>query len=505
MKRRTMKIKTVFLKKLNTLAIAFAASVGLLKSETITVSDSDIDGDVKWTSDNEYVLSGFLYVEDGESLTIEAGTVVRGMPGTGANASALIVARGGKIYAQGTAEKPIIFTALSDDLSDATDLGQADKGLWGGLIVLGKSTLNSPSANAVDGVITDNIEGIPVTEPRGQFGGSDEGDDSGVIRYVSIRHGGSVIGADNEINGLTLGAVGSGTTIEYVEVFANKDDGIEFFGGTVNTRYMVAAFCGDDSFDWDQGYRGKGQFWFVVQEDGNDNGLEADGDVDDFTKSPLTLGQIYNATFIGGGSNRALRLRENTGAQFTNSIFADYGKGVKIDDNASGRITDGGINLQDNIVVNVGTVNEKNADSFSFGTEAGIATGKVAGAKTLDPRPSAAGATSATAAPADDFYQQAAYKGAFGQYGTLWTDGWTQLDAAGYTSDAVKEAPAEDIYVTIGMVDGNIMITWDGHNSVKLQTSSDLTNWQTIEETKGKSEFIMPLGNSHEFIRAIRD
>ena len=149
------------------------------------------------------------------------------------------MARGGKIYAQGTAEKPIIFTALSDDLSDATDLGQADKGLWGGLIVLGKSTLNSPSANAVDGVITDNIEGIPVTEPRGQFGGSDEGDDSGVIRYVSIRHGGSVIGADNKINGLTLGAVGPGTTIEYVEVFANKDDGIEFFGGTVNTRYMV--------------------------------------------------------------------------------------------------------------------------------------------------------------------------------------------------------------------------------------------------------------------------
>ncbi|OUV37687.1 MAG: hypothetical protein CBC62_07645, partial [Opitutia bacterium TMED102] len=102
-----MKIKTVFLKKLNALAIAFAASVGLLKAETITVSDSDIDGDVKWTSDNEYVLSGFLYVEDGESLTIEAGTVVRGMPGTGANASALVVARGGKIYAQGTAEKPI--------------------------------------------------------------------------------------------------------------------------------------------------------------------------------------------------------------------------------------------------------------------------------------------------------------------------------------------------------------------------------------------------------------
>ena len=171
----------------------------------VYVTDADIKGDVKWTANNEYILTGFVFVEDGESLTIEAGTVVRGMPGQGAGASALVVARGGKIYAQGTAEKPIIFTALSDDLSDATDLGQADKGLWGGLIVLGKSTLNSPSANVVDGVITDNIEGIPVTEPRGQFGGNDEGDDSGVIRYVSIRHGGSVIGADNEINGLTLG------------------------------------------------------------------------------------------------------------------------------------------------------------------------------------------------------------------------------------------------------------------------------------------------------------
>ena len=134
----------------------------------------------------------------------------------------------------------------------------------------------------------DNIEGIDINEPRGAFGGSDEADSSGVLRYVSIRHGGTLIGADNEINGLTLGAVGSGTTVEFVEVFANLDDGIEFFGGTVNTRYLVVAYCGDDSFDYDQGFRGKGQYWFTIQDADSGDGGEHDGDIDDDTRTPLS-------------------------------------------------------------------------------------------------------------------------------------------------------------------------------------------------------------------------
>ena len=234
------------------------------KSEEIFVTDADIKNHTKWTADNVYMLAGFVYVEKGEALTIEAGTVIKGMPGQGDGASALIVAQGGKIYANGTRNNPIIFTALSDDLTDSADLGPSDKGLWGGLIILGKARLNSPSAVEQNGFIVDNIEGIPVTDIRGEFGGDDDNDNSGVIRYVSIRHGGSVIGADNEINGLTLGGVGRGTTVEYVEVFANKDDGIEFFGGTVNTSNMVSAFCGDDAFDWDQGYRGNNKYWFCL-------------------------------------------------------------------------------------------------------------------------------------------------------------------------------------------------------------------------------------------------
>ncbi|MEZ4799223.1 MAG: hypothetical protein R2809_05460 [Flavobacteriales bacterium] len=142
---------------------------------------------------------------------------------------------------------------------------------------MGSATLNSTPGET-------QIEGIPETEPRGIYGGSNDTDDSGILRYVSIRHGGTDIGAGNEINGLTLGGVGSGTVIEHIEVFANADDGMEFFGGTARVKWATVAFCGDDSFDYDEGWRGYGQFWFTVQDpadlSGGDRGGEHDGGTD---------------------------------------------------------------------------------------------------------------------------------------------------------------------------------------------------------------------------------
>ena len=322
----------------------FAAAIALLPAAawtaTIDVTDADIPAgaNVEWTADNEYVLNGLVFVGEGSSLTIQPGTVVKGKPGQGENASALVVARGGKIFAAGTADKPIIFTAEADDVSNPNDLPLDARGLWGGVIILGRASLNSQPGETP-------IEGIPTTEPRGIYGGDDDGDNSGVFRYASIRHGGTDIGAGNEINGLTMGGVGSGTVIEYVEVYNNQDDGFEWFGGTVNTKYLVSAFNGDDAFDYDEGFRGKGQFWFAIQgdESGNRAG-EHDGGTTPEDGTPYAIPVIYNATYIGSGAfstngdnDVVLKIRDNAGGQYHNSIFTDFaGEGVDIEDLESG-------------------------------------------------------------------------------------------------------------------------------------------------------------------------
>ena len=150
--------------------------------EKVVMDDGSGTGTVTWTKDNEYLLEGFVFVNDGQTLTIEAGTVVRFKSGQGENASALIVSRGGKIIASGSANEPIIFTSEDDDLNESVDI--SERGLWGGLIILGNAPLNIEGGEA-------SIEGIPIAEPRGIYGGIDERDNSGVLRYVSIQHGGT--------------------------------------------------------------------------------------------------------------------------------------------------------------------------------------------------------------------------------------------------------------------------------------------------------------------------
>ncbi|RMH38687.1 MAG: T9SS C-terminal target domain-containing protein, partial [Gammaproteobacteria bacterium] len=310
--------------------------------------------------DNVYHLNGRVFVEEGAVLHIEAGTVIKGMPGSGEDASALIVARGGKIYAEGTAQRPIIFTAESDDVNNPADISYDTKGLWGGVIILGKAKINRPEGEF-------NIEGIPSTEPRGVYGGTDDDDNSGVFRYVSIRHGGAEIGEGNEINGLTLGGVGRGTTIDHVEVFANKDDGFEFFGGTVNVKNLIVAFCGDDGIDLDEGYRGKMQYVFVIQHPdfGNRCGEHDGAPKSAITTEPKAYAQIYNATYLGSGmtssnpdQDELFKLRENWGGIYANSIFGDYnGYGVDVSDkyspdDAKDRLLAGEIQFKNNIWFN---------------------------------------------------------------------------------------------------------------------------------------------------------
>ena len=194
--------------------------------------------------------------------------------------SALIITRGAKINAEGTRDEPIIFTAELDDLSTTTDLTATTNLLWGGVIILGRAPIGENINNPAENYPTDIVEGIPSDEIRIRYGGTDAMDDSGILRYVSIRHGGSILGGDNEINGLTLGGVGAGTTIDYVEVFANKDDGFEFFGGTVNATHIVSAFVGDEAFDFDESWNGHVQFAFAIQQDADpeigDHAIEYD-------------------------------------------------------------------------------------------------------------------------------------------------------------------------------------------------------------------------------------
>ncbi|MCD4683460.1 MAG: hypothetical protein K8R86_09280, partial [Bacteroidales bacterium] len=215
--------------------------------EYTIVDDGNGTGTTTWKSGKTYFLEGFVFVNAGQTLTIEPGCVIKGKAGQGENASALIVSRDGKIMAEGTADNPIIFTAEADDLNGSVSI--TDRGLWGGLIVLGNAKLNSAPGES-------QIEGIPTSEPRGRYGGDNDADNSGILKYVSIRHGGTDIGEGNEINGLTLGGVGSGTIIDYVEVIANKDDGVEFFGGNPQLKHILVAYVGDDSFDYDEGFRG---------------------------------------------------------------------------------------------------------------------------------------------------------------------------------------------------------------------------------------------------------
>ena len=211
-------------------------------SNIVTVTDNT--GTVTWTNDKVYLLDGFVFVNSGQTLTIEPGTVVKGKPGTGANASALIVAKGGMINACGTPAQPIIFTFEADPLDGSVP--STTTGQWGGLMLLGDAILNTTPSSQ-------NIEGIPTSETRGSYGGTNDADNSGSLCYVSIRHGGTDIGAGNKINGLTLGGVGSVTTIHHIEIAANADDGVEFFGGTPNLKHILVANVLDDSFDYDQG------------------------------------------------------------------------------------------------------------------------------------------------------------------------------------------------------------------------------------------------------------
>lgn len=273
-------------------------------NSNIIVTDN-ISSDVTWTSDRVYQLGGRITVLNGATLTIEPGTVIKGEAGTGANATALLVARGGMLMAEGTASAPIIFTSVADEITPAQvasgdfvspNLDPTINGLWGGVIVLGKAKISA--SNSAGELSEVQIEGIPTSDQNGLYGGTDDNDNSGVLKYISIRHGGANIGAGNEINGLTLGGVGSGTVIENIEIVANQDDGIEWFGGTVSLTNAVVWNVGDDAIDTDQSWAGTLDNFVIATPAGHC--FELDGPEGAYQAKHT----IQNGTVIASGDDR---------------------------------------------------------------------------------------------------------------------------------------------------------------------------------------------------------
>ncbi|MDA1005653.1 MAG: hypothetical protein O3A87_04130, partial [Verrucomicrobia bacterium] len=324
-----------------------------------------------WTADKTYVLTDKVFVTGGATLTIDPGTRIYSTlddqsdgDATNDEFGAVIVTRGSMIDAAGTCEAPIIFDSIDNleaergvdidgDAVVATALGYQDVAKWGGVILLGNAIVSQYDGSGLVG--EDQIEGFseavsPTNDLDGdnrvdivEYGGGttpDNADNSGVLQYVSIRHGGRTFVANKEINGLTLGGVGSGTTIDHVEVFANSDDGIEFFGGTVNTSHMVMAYNFDDGFDFDEGHSGEHQFWLVVQDhapvSGADNGGEWDGtDGSKAGTNILSAPKLFNLTFVGPGTNGGVDLGNDKGnnamlmddlfnGKVYNSVFTEF-------------------------------------------------------------------------------------------------------------------------------------------------------------------------------------
>lgn len=278
------------------------------------------------TADKKYLLMGQVFVRDGQVLTIEPGTVIFGDKRTRAT---LIIDKGGKIIADGTREKPIVFTS-------AQEPGVRDRGDWGGLVILGRANVNQPEP-AVEGITPAVTFG---TQNSTQF----DDESSGILRYVRVEFGGIELSPNNETNSITMGGVGRGTIMEYNMVSFGGDDGFEWFGGTVNGKYFISFAMWDDDFDVDYGYSGNVQYGIAIRYPGfadqsQSNGFECDNGPNDNDVEPYTTGTFSNFTIIGpikSGSSisnanyaHAIDLRRRTGVSIFNSVFTGFPRGLR--------------------------------------------------------------------------------------------------------------------------------------------------------------------------------
>ncbi len=288
---------------------------------------ANITQDTTWTADKVYSLKRYIFVQGG-TLTIEAGTKVLGNDG-----SALVITRNAKLNAVGTKDKPIVFTSAQPE-------GDREPGNWGGVVMLGRATINSSGGqNSIEGFVTNS------QDENTKYGGTDDTHDCGKLKYARIEFAGYQLAPGNELNGLTTGGCGSLTEIDYVQVHKGADDGVEMFGGTANLKHIVITQPDDDGLDYDLGYRGKVQFLVVQQNSKVGNrGIEASGNSTDNAANPRSMPEIWNASFIGssrpvatsGTKQEGLVFNTGAGVKLRNALVVNFAdQAVDVDGKAS--------------------------------------------------------------------------------------------------------------------------------------------------------------------------
>ncbi|TAE17802.1 MAG: hypothetical protein EAZ47_01185 [Bacteroidetes bacterium] len=340
----------------NNTVIVQPPSGGGSGGQTITLRGR-IDTSLTLTANNNYIIDGLTYMVNNATLTIQPGVTIKGNF-TGANVAALIITRGAKIVANGTATAPIVFTSASPN---------PRSGDWGGIVICGRAPVNSSSTAGAGTFLVEG--GVNNSFGDGIAGGTDATDSSGVLRYVRIDYAGYAFNPDQEINSLTLAAVGSRTRVEYVQVSYAKDDAFEWFGGTVNCRYLVSYKTQDDDFDSDNGYRGTVQFGLIVRDSSiadvsRSEAFESDNDANGTVATPKTLAVFSNVTAIGPRATTSnignslylcgAQIRRNSAISIFNSVFMGWPAGLLIDDSRGqatwNNVTDSSIRFRGNLI-----------------------------------------------------------------------------------------------------------------------------------------------------------
>jgi hypothetical protein len=413
-------------------ATALLLTAGEAEAQFSTLS-GEITSDTALTRDQTWVLQGAVFVRAPATLFIEPGTTI---VGENASNGTLIIDRGAKLLAKGTPDAPIVFT--SDQ-----PVGSRARGDWGGLILNGFAPLNVPGGIG---------EGEGST---GAFGGDDPLDDSGEFGYLRVEFAGTEFSPDNELNGIAFQGVGAGTFVDYVQVHFNKDDGIEFFGGTVSVKHAYCTGIGDDSFDWTDGWTGRGQFWIGQQRgDDADQGFEGDNNGENNDLTPRSFPRIYNFTLVGapdssdgGESDIGMLIREGTAGHFFNGIVTGFKeKGLEIDHRATFTQLAAGELVIDNMIFfgngegNFSTdASESPAPPFTTLTYATTIANAIRdvdpllteafgqGAPDFRPLPGSPaldGSVPVATPPADGFFEAVTYIGAM-DGANNWLEGWT--------------------------------------------------------------------------------
>jgi len=398
----------------------------------VQVFSGTITGNVTWTNNYYWVLRGAVFVEENATLTIQAGTTVVGEAGS---VGSLIVKRGGRLMAIGTKEQPIVFT------SDQAP-GSRARGDWGGIILNGRAPVN-----------LDGGEGEGEAD-TGVYGGDDPNDNSGSLRYVRVEFAGTEFSPDNELNGIAFQGVGRGGSYEYIQIHMNKDDGLEWFGGTASIKHAVVTNAGDDSFDWTFGWQGKAQFIAVSQRgDDADAGIEADSNEFNNENLPRAAPTIYNATFCGdpdrnegSESVRGWLLRRGTAGEFRNFIIMGF-KNVGLEVNGTSSLREaaqGNLRLSNGVIFQTGAngttyapastlalIQNGTFPNVRLGADPGI--GNCFNHAAPDWKPTSvstlAGGQLAPATPPNDgFFEVTTYIGAFSPNADDdWAAGWTRF------------------------------------------------------------------------------